>query len=59
LATKQITAENIGLKPRPIKMAAGIATAVPKPAIPSSTRIARYLEAHHQYNEQQNWNNGN
>ena len=37
LATRQITAENIGLKPSPIRMAAGIATAVPKPAIPSST----------------------
>ena len=33
-ATKAL---NIGLKPRPIKMAAGIATAVPKPAIPSSS----------------------
>ena len=29
-------AENIGLKPNPINMAAGIATAVPNPAIPSS-----------------------
>ena len=37
LATRQMTAENIGLNPSPIKMAAGIATAVPKPAIPSST----------------------
>ena len=36
-ATRQITAENIGLKPSPIRMAAGMATAVPKPAIPSST----------------------
>ena len=35
--TKQITAENMGLKPKPIKMAAGMATAVPKPAIPSNT----------------------
>ena len=32
-----MTAENMGLKPRPIRMAAGIATAVPKPAMPSST----------------------
>ena len=37
LAIKQITAENMGLKPKPIRMAAGMATAVPKPAIPSST----------------------
>ena len=36
-ATRQMTAENIGLKPRPIRMAAGMATAVPKPAMPSST----------------------
>ena len=37
LAIKQITAENMGLKPKLINMAAGMATAVPKPAIPSST----------------------
>ena len=36
-AIKQMTAENIGLKPSPISIAAGIATAVPKPAIPSNT----------------------
>ena len=29
-------AENIGLNPNPMRMAAGIATAVPNPAIPSS-----------------------
>ena len=37
LATRQMTAENIGLKPSPMRIAAGMATAVPKPAIPSST----------------------
>ena len=37
LATRQMTAENIGLKPSPMRMAAGMATAVPKPAIPSRT----------------------
>ena len=37
LATRQMTAENMGLNPRPIRMAAGMATAVPKPAMPSST----------------------
>ena len=37
LATRQMTAENIGLKPSPMRMAAGMATAVPNPAMPSST----------------------
>ena len=37
LPIKDTRAENIGLKPSPMRMAAGIATAVPKPAIPSSS----------------------
>ena len=36
LAMSATRAENIGLKPSPMSIAAGIATAVPKPAIPSS-----------------------
>ena len=36
LAINDTKALNIGLKPKEIRMAAGIATAVPKPAIPSS-----------------------
>ena len=36
LPIKATSAENIGLKPRPINMAAGMATAVPKPAMPSN-----------------------
>ena len=35
LPSRATRAENIGLKPRPISMAAGIATAVPNPAMPS------------------------
>ena len=37
LAIRQMTAENMGLNPSPMRMAAGMATAVPKPAMPSST----------------------
>ena len=36
LAMRLTTAENIGLNPRLMRMAAGMATAVPNPAIPSS-----------------------
>ena len=36
LPTKDTRAENMGLNPSPMRMAAGIATAVPKPAMPSS-----------------------
>ena len=37
LPMRATKAENIGLKPRPMRMAAGMATAVPKPAMPSSS----------------------
>ena len=36
LPMSDTSAEKRGLKPKPIKMAAGIATAVPKPAMPSN-----------------------
>ena len=36
LPIKETKAEKRGEKPKPIKIAAGIATAVPKPAMPSN-----------------------
>ena len=37
LPMRATRAENMGLKPSPMRMAAGMATAVPKPAMPSSS----------------------